>query len=133
LARPRDKIVVSLVHLLYVIIILLSSHIHFYCSYVWYTFQRSNQLKSSHLSISTHTNLVLAFTNTYYKPSLCCLELIFCRITYSPPQVAISCPLQRRPILYERERVLCLSRRGPLPRSCKVKLSIWRHSPLPSL
>jgi hypothetical protein len=34
-------------------------------------------VKSSPLSISTHNNLVLVFTNTHYKPSLCCLELIF--------------------------------------------------------
>jgi hypothetical protein len=42
-------------------------------------------VKSSPFSISTHTNLVLALTNTHYKPSLCCLEFIFPRITYSPP------------------------------------------------
>jgi hypothetical protein len=33
-------------------------------------------VKSSLLSFSTHTNLVLVLTITYYKPSLCCLELI---------------------------------------------------------
>jgi hypothetical protein len=34
-------------------------------------------VKSSPLSISIHTNLVLAFISTHYKPNLCCLELIF--------------------------------------------------------
>jgi hypothetical protein len=34
-------------------------------------------VKSSALSISTHNKLVLVFTSTHYKPSLCCLELIF--------------------------------------------------------
>jgi hypothetical protein len=42
-------------------------------------------VKSSHLYISTHTNLVLAFTNTHYKPDLCCLELIFAESPIHPP------------------------------------------------
>jgi hypothetical protein len=41
-------------------------------------------VKSYHLSISTHNNLVLAFTNTHYKPSLCCLELFFVGSTFHP-------------------------------------------------
>jgi hypothetical protein len=41
-------------------------------------------VKSSHLYISTHTNLVLAFTNTHYKPNLCCLELIFAESPIHP-------------------------------------------------
>jgi hypothetical protein len=77
LAEPWNKIVVSLVHFCdyrllefsYLLVLLLLSLIHI-----------SNEQSSEEffaLSISTHTNLVLAFTNTHYKPSLCCLELIF--------------------------------------------------------
>jgi hypothetical protein len=40
-------------------------------------------VKSS-LSISTHTNLVLASTNTHYKPSLYHLELIFAGSSIHP-------------------------------------------------
>jgi hypothetical protein len=40
-------------------------------------------------SISTHTNLVLAFNNTNYKPSLCCLELIFAGSPIHPPLGAL--------------------------------------------
>jgi hypothetical protein len=41
-------------------------------------------VKSSSISISTHNNLVLALTNTHYKPSLCCLELIFDNHLFTP-------------------------------------------------
>jgi hypothetical protein len=47
-------------------------------------------VKSSPLSISTHTNLVLASTNTHYKPSLCHLELIFARSPIHPPLGALT-------------------------------------------
>jgi hypothetical protein len=46
-------------------------------------------VKSSPLSISTHNNLVLVFTNTHYKPSLCCLELIFAGSPIHPPLGAL--------------------------------------------
>jgi hypothetical protein len=34
--------------------------------------------------LSSHTNLVLVLTNTYYKPSLCCLELILQDRLFTP-------------------------------------------------
>jgi hypothetical protein len=42
-------------------------------------------VNSSPISISTNNNLVLAFTNTHYKPNLCCLELIFTGSPIHPP------------------------------------------------
>jgi hypothetical protein len=52
--------------------------------------KRSNQVKSSPLSISTHTNLVLAFTNTHYKTKFVVFRVDFCRITHSPPLGALN-------------------------------------------
>jgi hypothetical protein len=37
------------------------------------------------LHLPSHPNLVLVFTNTYYKPCLCCLELIFSGSPIHPP------------------------------------------------
>jgi hypothetical protein len=45
--------------------------------------------EESFLYLSTHTNLVLLLTNTHYKPSLCCLELIFAGSLIHPPLGAL--------------------------------------------
>jgi hypothetical protein len=66
------------------IIVFLSYHIHlYYCSYVWYTSQWSNQVKSSLLSFST-LKLVLIYSNSTIRPNLL-FWVKFYRITYSSP------------------------------------------------
>jgi hypothetical protein len=42
--------------------------------------------------LSSHPNLVLVFTNTYYKPTLCCLELILQYHLFTPALGALNDP-----------------------------------------
>jgi hypothetical protein len=78
IGRTTVKIIVSLVHLLIAITIFLSYLLSCNIAPKFNTHLngaiRSREEFSLHLS--SHPNLVLVFTNTYYKPSLCCLELI---------------------------------------------------------
>jgi hypothetical protein len=89
LAKPRDKITVSLVHLsimivffhrvlTYLLALLFLSLIHILKEQ---SSEEFSSLYSYHLGFNP--------TNIYYKPSLCCLELIFTRSPIHPPLGAL--------------------------------------------
>jgi hypothetical protein len=71
------KTTMSLVHLLIVILVFLSSLLSCNIAPKFNTHLKG-AIKRRVLSLylSSRPNLVLVLTNTYYKPSLCCLELI---------------------------------------------------------
>jgi hypothetical protein len=70
-------IVVSLLHLLIAINIFLSFLLSCNIAPKFNTHLNGAIKKEFSLHLSSHPNLVIVFTNTHYKPSLCCLELIF--------------------------------------------------------
>jgi hypothetical protein len=97
LAEARDKITLSFVYLLYCDYCLLRILIFHLCIAPMFDTHLKGAINGRVLlsSISTHTNLVLAFTNIHYKPSLCCLELFFVGSPIHPLYGLSDCPTRR--------------------------------------
>jgi hypothetical protein len=91
LAEPRDKITLSLVHLFIVIVffhrVLTYSLVILFLSLIHILKEQSSEEFSSSLYIY---QLGFDFTNTYFKPSLSCLEFIFTGSPIHPPLGALN-------------------------------------------
>jgi hypothetical protein len=99
LAETRDKITVSLVRFFIVIIffhrVLTYSLVLLFPSLIHILKEQSSEEFSCSLYLYS-SQLDFGSTNTYYKPSLSCLELIFAGSPIHPHLGALRCSLWRR-------------------------------------